>query len=553
MDGVNDAASIATLVQLAAHIVHYLRTVIDAPVQKRKLLGALIQARGLLSTLVELTNEVEGEDWSYTIQSLSIPNGPLSSFRELLEHIARKLGVAPLSSNVGTAIRRLRWPFDQTSLQEMIDSLEKLKSHLLLAMANDHIRLSNAIRNELHQVQRQLAEASTRARRQAIVSLSKEEELIVDSLSVGNLWHELDGGTVMKMRAGAEWFLQHESFKQWRSSDSIPSTLVLTGRPGSGKSSICQVTRLLLKAWYRSHIDVCVAYFAFSFFQRSRDEEVHQSLVLSNIVQQILLERPYLMEHIATLGVTGGPLSSAESIDLISRARRDLKQFYLILDGLNESERTSRDVVKALLSIEPPLNILVAFRPSGALSETLKDCAMVCIDDAMALRHHYKIIKQRLEKDPRIAGYLDHKPENIAKAAKLIVEQSDGLYTYMNGLVKRLAQAETSTSFERLLHNRSLSLIEIYDLLFDDLMHQPAELATLAKKFLKKILNSGGRFTAVASARHLGRELTDIEMIEATHTSCKGFVSVSELSSGTWLQLVHLSARDFLGTRGVPE
>jgi hypothetical protein len=145
------------------------------------------------------------------------------------------------------------------------------------------------------------------------------------------------------------------------------------------------------------------------------------------------------MEHVAALGVTGGPLSSAKSIDLLSRARRDLKQFYLILDGLDECERTSRDVVKALLSIEPPLSTLVAGRPSRTLSETLKDCALVCTDDAVALCHHLETIKQMLEEDPRIVGYLDHKPENIAKAAKLIVEQNDGLYVLLRAFSCDLA------------------------------------------------------------------------------------------------------------------
>lgn len=74
------------------------------------------------------------------------------------------------------------------------------------------------------------------------------------------------------------------------------------------------------------------------------------------------------------------------------------------------------------------MSILVASRPSGTLSGTLQDCALVSIDDAMALCHHLETIKQILEGDPRIAEYLDHKSENIAKAAKLIVEQSKGMY-----------------------------------------------------------------------------------------------------------------------------
>lgn len=99
----------------------------------------------------------------------------------------------------------------------------------------------------------------------------------------------------------------------------------------------------------------------------------------------------------------------------------------------------SQDVFKALYSIEPPLSILVAGRPSGTLLGTLQDYAFVSIDDAMDLCHHLEIIKQMLEINPRIAGYLDHKPENIAKAVKLIFEQSDGVYVHLEAFLCGLA------------------------------------------------------------------------------------------------------------------
>jgi hypothetical protein len=435
MDGISNAASLVTLIQLAGTVINYVTTVVDAPTQKRKLLAALIQARGLLSTLVELTDEVKDEDWSYTIQSLSARNGPLSTFQELLEHMARKLGGTPSDVRIKTALTRLRWPFNQTSFQEMISSLEKLKSHFLLAMENDHILLSKAIRNELHEVQRQLTEATIHNQRRTTISLSKEQELIVKSLSLGDLFHELDGDEVMKMKGSAEWFLLHNAFKKWHNTSQIPSTLVLTGSPGSGKSSICQVTRFFLRAWHQSEIDACVAYFAFNYSQRKKLSEAR---VLSNIVQQILLDRPYLMEHIAALRVTGGPLSSIESIDLITRARRDLKHFYLILDGLDECESTSRNVVEALRQINPPLSILAAGRATGVSLRTLQNSVTVCIDDSKTLSSHLETIKKMLEEDSRITAYLDHSPENLAKAAKLIVEQNNGLYVPFKSAFKRL-------------------------------------------------------------------------------------------------------------------
>ncbi|KZN87124.1 hypothetical protein EN45_056800 [Penicillium chrysogenum] len=435
MDGINDAASLVALVQLAGAVINYITTVIDAPSQKKKLLAALIQARGLLSTLIELTDEVKDENWSYTIQSLSARNGPLSTFQELLEHLARKLGGPPSNVQIKSALSRLRWPFDLTSSQEMMNSLEKLKLHLLLAMENDHIRLSKAIRNELHEVQNQLAEASLRNKRQITMSLSKEQELIVRSLSLGDVFHEMDGEEVLKMRGRTEWFLLTDAFKQWYNTSYTPRTLVLTGSPGSGKSSICQVTRFFLRAWHQSEIDACVVYFAFNFSQQGKLSEAQ---VLSKIVQQIILERPYLMEHIAALRVTGGPLSAIQSIDLITRARRDLKHLYLILDGLDECESTSRDVVNALLQVEPPLSILAAGRETGVSLRILEDIVTVRIDDAMPLSSHHEAIKKILEEDSRISAYLDHSPENVAKAAKLIFERNNGLYVLFNPACERL-------------------------------------------------------------------------------------------------------------------
>lgn len=44
MDGISEAASLVTLVQLAAIIINHVRSIVNAPVQKRKLLAALIQA-----------------------------------------------------------------------------------------------------------------------------------------------------------------------------------------------------------------------------------------------------------------------------------------------------------------------------------------------------------------------------------------------------------------------------------------------------------------------------------------------------------------------------
>lgn len=403
---------------------------IGAPSQKRKLLVALVQARGLLTTLVDLTKEVDDEGWSDTIQNLSVRTGPLSTFKELLEQIARKLGgVTAPGSNVSSAIKRLKWPFDQNSLKEMIISLEQLKSHFLLAIANDHVRLSMAIQQELREVHQKLT--AVLIDRRAIYFLSREQKLIVNSLSLIDLSGELDGEKAMEMRTGVEWFLIHDSFRQWHKASPTPSTLFLRGDWGSGKTTICEVTRFYLKAWHQSDADVCVAHVTFKYPQA---RQLSVPAVLSNIVQQIVMELPYFMEHLADRRVVGGPLLLDDSIDLIRRARRDLKQFYLILDGLDKcAVEMRRDLIKHLHAIEPPLSILLTTLVTTAKpSDPFNDYARVDIGGAeMPADCFLERIKEMLENDPRIAGYLDHNPENIANAAKLIVKGNNGQYVLL--------------------------------------------------------------------------------------------------------------------------
>jgi hypothetical protein len=128
MDGVSYAASLITLLQLASNVIKYVKDVKNVPAQRKRLLSALVQARGLLSTLIDLTNNVYDDNWSYTIQSLSTPNGLLSMFQEILEQIAGKIGVPSSGSTIALALHRLQWPFDQTGFQDVMASLEKLKS-----------------------------------------------------------------------------------------------------------------------------------------------------------------------------------------------------------------------------------------------------------------------------------------------------------------------------------------------------------------------------------------------------------------------------------------
>lgn len=127
-------------------------------------------------------------------------------------------------------------------------------------------------------------------------------------------------------------------------------------------------------------------------------------------------------------------------------------------------------------------------------------------------------------------------------------------------MVKSLAQSETRATFERVLSNRYSSIAEIYESMLDDVEHQVAELAALAKRVLRMMLDaivpvlvsklrntSALELADIASAQGLERDLTDQEIAEIICSSSKGFVSTRDLgTSGLQLLFVHQSAADFL-------
>jgi hypothetical protein len=148
----------------------------------------------------------KNDEWSRALQSLGGPNGVLSDFRVLLEWImdemsvqtgpkeeSRQQNLSPgvpkvavsslrlnlrrmFSSCVSPAtpyaheqisnipgsnhyenavsglkdgIKDIKWPFKEAEVQGLLDKLEGIKTHLLLALSSDNVRLSKVIRDQL--------------------------------------------------------------------------------------------------------------------------------------------------------------------------------------------------------------------------------------------------------------------------------------------------------------------------------------------------------------------------------------------------------------------
>lgn len=139
-DPLSIAASVIALLQLTATATQYLKDVKHGSADRLRLRDELRSTACLLEMLKDRVEDAD--DASETeealrpgsIRALAEPDGPLSLFGQILQEIITKL--EPQAS-----LRRLAkpftWPFDKKDISEMLNSLERLKSHFSLIMQND--------------------------------------------------------------------------------------------------------------------------------------------------------------------------------------------------------------------------------------------------------------------------------------------------------------------------------------------------------------------------------------------------------------------------------
>ncbi|KAL4899346.1 hypothetical protein BDW74DRAFT_183880 [Aspergillus multicolor] len=292
-----------------------------------------------------------------------------------------------------------------------------------------------AISNDVHELHQRLDEAAVRADRhfEALLSDSREHTTILaDLLALRNSLYDPDAQKRSSRNAGQEWFSEHEALKPWREANGPSRVVKLTGPSLSEQLDVCEAARFYLRLSHTFDLDVGVAYFACNSPQQPWEEELTSSHVLSGIVQQILQERPRLMRSFAAI---------------------DPKALYLILDAVDESSETDREVVKALISAPPRLHILASTRLAQKMSDVLGNCVLVEIDEGRAVYTRLDRIIAKLGDNADILKHLGDNPMDIVKAANAILERRSGRSILANATIEIFAQAETHRIFNRFLYN----------------------------------------------------------------------------------------------------
>lgn len=135
MDPLSATGLTVNLVQIISAVtktIQYLNAIKSAPKDRARLAQ---EAASLLCLVTSLQYKLEATDsktpWSVGIRSLGGLGGPLEQYKVALEELVNKL-------EQGTGIaRRFIWTLDRTDIERSLEMIERLKSHIGLALQED--------------------------------------------------------------------------------------------------------------------------------------------------------------------------------------------------------------------------------------------------------------------------------------------------------------------------------------------------------------------------------------------------------------------------------
>jgi hypothetical protein len=136
-DPLSITASILAVLQITSTVTQYLKDVRGGTEDRTRLRDEIRSTICLLEMLKDRIEDPETIDkWFDAVRLLDGPDGPLIQFKNALELLAKKL--AP-RGRIQQVAQVLKWPLDKAEVNEVLGTIERLKSLFSLAMQNDHV------------------------------------------------------------------------------------------------------------------------------------------------------------------------------------------------------------------------------------------------------------------------------------------------------------------------------------------------------------------------------------------------------------------------------
>ncbi|KAF8527660.1 hypothetical protein JB92DRAFT_2698208, partial [Gautieria morchelliformis] len=217
------------------------------------------------------------------------------------------------------------------------------------------------------------------------------------------------------------WFLQGESFHEWKSQPK--SFLWLHGQAGAGKSVLCSTIIRTISGNSKSNPSIAVAFFYFDF--RSKDIEPHS--LLRALIKQLSLKSTKAptptFDYVAKLFSDKNNGQESPSLEELKSTLEFIigtfeNNVYIIFDALDECPRRHQflELIKEIHGWKfDALHLLATSRDEPDIGKTLGDLVshQVSMDEGLVDGDIRVYVSRQLKDDNKLSKYSREKKEII--------------------------------------------------------------------------------------------------------------------------------------------
>lgn len=522
-----DPISISSIVlqigSLIQNLYQYGRAAQNAQTDILKLCGELSALKSVLSDF-EARWPLPTEVVTERLQTTTI----------LISRIAQDL--EPRSRKHERLLQSLKWPYNGAQVSRALAEIERLKSWFLLRMMTDTHSDTKNIQAGLNAltltVQGDVSERRLELASQNLVAIRK----LLAPISP-NVMHKKSCETSFDTPSGS-WLLEGK-FKEWLSSDDpLKRALVLTGRSGSGKTTIMSQAVEHARTLVSSDSSVKLGYF-YSSFSNSASLEL-RSILGSWLVQimsdeAVLLDRykPYLAdftevrcEHIEqSIASAGGTVLLF--LDAINECR-EIKQISDCVERL--SSVTGSTIIKCFITATPMFNLLCSHMQVDMLAESISPDIET-------------YVRRKISQCP----ILQSVPQT--RIVETLVGRANGMFRWVDCQIDILAAQRTPKLVLRTLENLPGTLNDTYSRLLNSI---PVVDQKMVREALSWLCHALRPLALDELCEAVVYETEDNDIDDTCRLQpftqliqlCNGLVVLDEASRT--VTLAHSSVRDFL-------
>ncbi|KAF4436368.1 hypothetical protein F53441_13284, partial [Fusarium austroafricanum] len=574
MDPLSATASIIAVIQLSSNVVKYVNAAAGATKERKRLREGVRSCEFILQQLNDGADDSEeGKAWSETIKALEAPDAPLGRLDVALRAIEVK--IQPKEGEK-KALARLKWPFNEREVGEILAAIEREKSLLGLALDNDCRKLIVEIKKSSNENKRQLAglmdglgriEGSQADLMHGLSRLNirqdnreaaEQKRRILQWLSPVD--PSISHHAALKIhRAGTnDWFLSREEFNNWKQAKN--SVLWLTGIPGSGKTILMSTVINSLQECDNEKAYASVAYFYCDF----RNPDTRDSLnLLGSLIAQICSqfdsfpkELEEAFERSGTSGLSSSRHRNLHTFSEILMLLTSQHRVAILVDALDECER-QLDILKLFSRLGTqgnPLNLLFSSRDEVEIREMLSDFPRIRLDAVCDCldRDIGCYIDYRLEHDPEFRRR-KLKPSFKQKIRESLKIQANGMFLWVRCQLDEIAKLKTVKDIREALNSLPEGLYDTYEAI---LVKIPKGNVRIVRQILQWLVCNVSNLSLAElheslaiepDKDHINEEAL-LESPEDIDELCPGLIVVTAEGKTS---LAHLSVRDYLLSDGI--